>query len=42
MDVLLEVRDLFDMWVILIVDVVRHEINALEAPLDLTQIHLSS
>ena len=35
-DVLLELRDLLDMWVILIVDVVCHEIDALEAPLDLT------
>ena len=35
-DMLLELRDLLDMWVILIVDVVRHEIDALKAPFDLT------
>ena len=38
-NVLLEIVDLFDMWIVLVVDIVGHEVNALKAPLDLTQIH---
>ena len=39
MDMLFEIAYFLDVRIVLVVDIVGHEVDGLEAPLDLTQIH---
>ena len=39
-NVLLEIIDFFNVWIVLVVNIVGSEVDALETPLDLAQIHL--
>ena len=40
MNVLLQVIDLLDVRIVLVINVIRHEVHCLQAALNLTQVHL--